>query len=270
MQSHYSFFSVYDPTLYMRDDRIREAFANACVCANLVESISSDIRNKLPWQYLSPLLSELNEVVEELEPLVEEMYDDFAECGLWTIVGGMGENSAHAAALGLARWTLHEIWITAAPSDRWLCRFTLAPVKRKYASVVKHFTSLKPVLMSDDYSRLKTVLKREAIIVAKARAERAQGFEDSIRPLWKDPVLTYRGRKSRYRQPAKNQKLILNSFQELGWPHRIDNPIGQDKRQLGETIEALRTKMKTDKIPIEFQGDGTAKGVIWKLRETSG
>jgi hypothetical protein len=72
----------------------------------------------------------------------------------------------------------------------------------------------------------------------------------------------------RFKWPALNQEIVLNAFQEEGWPERIDDPLppqpGQDsKRRLSDTIKCLNRK-QTNPL-IHFHGDGTGEGVFWEL-----
>jgi hypothetical protein len=74
----------------------------------------------------------------------------------------------------------------------------------------------------------------------------------------------------RFRQPAKNQEIILAVFQEEGWPPRIDNPIsgehdGNAHERLHNTIKRLNHQMER---AIRFQADGTAEGVMWRMDGT--
>jgi hypothetical protein len=71
----------------------------------------------------------------------------------------------------------------------------------------------------------------------------------------------------RFRQPAKNQEIILAVFQEEGWPPRIDNPISgaldeNAAERLHNTIKRLNQQMER---AIRFCADGTAEGVMWRM-----
>jgi hypothetical protein len=72
----------------------------------------------------------------------------------------------------------------------------------------------------------------------------------------------------RFRWPAANQETVLNTFQELSWPERIDDPLPpqgeQDpKRRLSDTIKCLNRKQT--RPLLHFRGDGTGEGVIWEF-----
>ncbi len=72
----------------------------------------------------------------------------------------------------------------------------------------------------------------------------------------------------RFKAPAPNQELILSTFQEDGWPIRIDDPLPpnghQDpKRRLHDTINSLNRCHKV--FLLHFSGDGKALGIRWEL-----
>lgn len=71
----------------------------------------------------------------------------------------------------------------------------------------------------------------------------------------------------RYRVPAENQALILEAFEEEGWPPHLDDPLppqlGIDtKRRLHDTITRLN-RNQIQKL-LRFFGDGTGRGLGWK------
>jgi hypothetical protein len=73
----------------------------------------------------------------------------------------------------------------------------------------------------------------------------------------------------KYTQPAKNQELVLQAFEEQNWPDRIDDPLPgvagvNAKRRLRETVEALNDHHKTQGV-LRFYMDGTGEGVTWEL-----
>jgi hypothetical protein len=68
----------------------------------------------------------------------------------------------------------------------------------------------------------------------------------------------------KFRQPAPNQTRILVTFEECGWPSRIDDPIPQDSNvdrrdRLADTVRGLNKGCKG----IRFELDGTTEGIIW-------
>jgi hypothetical protein len=73
-----------------------------------------------------------------------------------------------------------------------------------------------------------------------------------------------------FRTAAGNQELILNVFQEEGWPYCIDDPLSpsgkiQPKQRLLTTIKSLNRNQSPHLIL--FHGDGSGLHVCWKWRE---
>lgn len=72
----------------------------------------------------------------------------------------------------------------------------------------------------------------------------------------------------RFRCSAKNQERILASFEEEGWPHRIDDPIPPkpDQNQSQRLRDAICSLNKHQQSRlIRFRGDGSGRGVVWEL-----
>jgi hypothetical protein len=71
----------------------------------------------------------------------------------------------------------------------------------------------------------------------------------------------------KFRVPAPNQEVILASFQEERWPHRIDDPLPPHgpaehaPTRLHDTINRLNRSQKNRLI--HFSGDGSGRGVCW-------
>jgi hypothetical protein len=73
----------------------------------------------------------------------------------------------------------------------------------------------------------------------------------------------------RFRRPAPNQERILATFEELGWPPRIDDPLppaGEvaPARRLHEAVRRLNGA-QLHRL-VHFGGDGTGRGVCWHWR----
>ena len=89
-------------------------------------------------------------------------------------------------------------------------------------------------------------------------------------PFW-DPdrqELRFAGRVvKQFKVPAPNQEMILATFQEEAWPHRVDDPLPpladtDPKRRLHDTINSLN---RSQKHPLlRFLGDGRGQGVRWE------
>ena len=91
-----------------------------------------------------------------------------------------------------------------------------------------------------------------------------------LRPRWdSDRHRLYLGSTivKEFRLPAANQETILMSFEEEGWPPRIDDPLppGPDtdsKNRLHDTIKSLNRNQKH--FLLRFMGDGTGQGIRWE------
>jgi hypothetical protein len=88
------------------------------------------------------------------------------------------------------------------------------------------------------------------------------------RPRWDAELgqLWFAGKCLRTRaRPARNQELILSSFEELGWPLRIDDPLpggGDDPRaRLHDAIRQLNESLSPPLI--RFARDGSGHGIAW-------
>ena len=112
----------------------------------------------------------------------------------------------------------------------------------------------------------KAVSKSTESTVAAADAESEPA---AARPQWN------RGKKElrlggklikRFRQIAKNQFLVLDAFQELGWPSAIDDPMpgGQVDaiQRVQDTAKSLNDGMVTDSA-VRFSTNGNGTGFIW-------
>jgi hypothetical protein len=72
----------------------------------------------------------------------------------------------------------------------------------------------------------------------------------------------------RFKQPAGNQGVILVAFQSQGWPHCISDPLPlhnchNPKERLHDAIKNLNHAQENP--IIHFTGDGTSRGVCWKI-----
>jgi hypothetical protein len=75
----------------------------------------------------------------------------------------------------------------------------------------------------------------------------------------------------RYRQPAANQRLVLDTFEKEGWPSRIEDPLpwGPDtdpRQRLADTARRLNQHNAL----LRFELDGTSRGLLWEPRGLRG
>lgn len=66
---------------------------------------------------------------------------------------------------------------------------------------------------------------------------------------------------------ARNQVAVLRTFQEDGWPEKIDDPLHgptfDSRKRLADTIDGLKENHLTPNV-LTFRGDGTGEGVLWE------
>ncbi len=67
-----------------------------------------------------------------------------------------------------------------------------------------------------------------------------------------------------FRQPAKNQELVLKTFEELDWPERIDDPLPPKQGLLGQTVKDLNRNLRESLL--RFKLDGRSEGITWERR----
>lgn len=94
-------------------------------------------------------------------------------------------------------------------------------------------------------------------------AGQAPRWDGVLRELWVGRTMV-----KRFRRPAPNQECVLATFEEQGWPPRIDDPLSHPfdeaaKERLHDTIKNLNRHQVP--LLVRFQGDGTGRGVCWRL-----
>ena len=98
--------------------------------------------------------------------------------------------------------------------------------------------------------------------------------EAAAKPRWdgKDRIL-YLGQQivKRYGRRSPNQEMVLNAFEEEGWPRHMDNPLPPKsgvvtKCRLHDTIRWLNRQQENELL--RFLGDGSGEGVFWELTES--
>jgi hypothetical protein len=93
--------------------------------------------------------------------------------------------------------------------------------------------------------------------------------QNHARPRWNAQLRELRMGEilvKRFRCPAPDQELVLSSFQELGWPTRLDDPLPCErginrKKRIHDTIMRLNRHQKSRLI--RFSGDGTGEAIFW-------
>jgi hypothetical protein len=82
-------------------------------------------------------------------------------------------------------------------------------------------------------------------------------WDRANRELWYGNTLC-----ARYKRPAPNQHLLLQAFEELGWPERIDDPLPRGRR--ADTISDLQATLKAHHSAIVIERDGSGTGFTWR------
>jgi hypothetical protein len=93
------------------------------------------------------------------------------------------------------------------------------------------------------------------------------------RPEWGPTLreLRYRGRLvKRFRRAAPNQEGVLNTFEELGWPARVDDPLPPERgtdpaERLRETVKSLNRGQQGPLLLFRIEPD--QRGVRWAALE---
>lgn len=93
--------------------------------------------------------------------------------------------------------------------------------------------------------------------------DRASDSSKELRPSWDRDTgnLTYAGevvKRIRNLSIAKNVVMVLNVFEEEGWPPRILDPLPSNKK-----ADALRS-LNNQLMRIRFRADGTGEGILWE------
>src|SRR5262249_8719852 len=92
-------------------------------------------------------------------------------------------------------------------------------------------------------------------------------WDAPARILWLDDVIV-----KQFRVPAENQELVLAAFEEEKWLPHLDDPLPprdnlDPKRRLHDTINRLN-RNQCHKA-LHFEGDGTGRGIRWRLIATT-
>jgi hypothetical protein len=76
--------------------------------------------------------------------------------------------------------------------------------------------------------------------------------------LWYGDVLC-----RRYAPRAFRQRCILDTFEDDGWPRRIDDPL-PEAGKLKDTLKDMNRDLRS--TPLQFRGDGTGEGIVLVIR----
>jgi hypothetical protein len=216
----------------------------------------------------------------------------------WLILRSFAEHAKETTAPGDPRRSFRPLLATSFPADTWLT-LTLLGAESLRAIVVRH--SSAPFPMSREGQPAVSLpnggegarspspfsgegrgegacpsFAAQSPDHATAAVPRLQPLAPSPpRPKWRADLheLYFNGALvRRYKNPARNQELILAAFEEEGWPARIDDPLPQNgdldpRQRLRNTIVTLNRHQLTPLL--HFRCDGTGRGVQWERRRNS-
>jgi hypothetical protein len=134
------------------------------------------------------------------------------------------------------------------------------------------FTKNACVVLTDDGARFANrVLRQPAGSERHSRNGKRANVLRTLKPKWDPirrtltlgPVVVKELKRS-----ARAQERVFATFEELGWPECVDDPLpfqlGQNaKRRLHDTINNLNRYQKNRLI--RFRSDGNGTGIRWKL-----
>jgi hypothetical protein len=215
------------------------------------------------------------------------------------------------AAFEYARDTKVDPWQFAVEMDellqrgiatadlRWLVAARIAEHRREVTVPGDRERSFRPlaatefpnatavVLTEQGAQRLTTILPRpdrrsgRRANLAKSRPEiEVSGDERSRAPQAQKPVWDQLRRELRYgnqvvkhfRVPAANQEIILQAFQEEGWPPCIDDPLPprKDAPSKGRLLASVKSLNRSQLSPLLlFHGNGNGIQVYWEAAVSS-
>lgn len=87
-------------------------------------------------------------------------------------------------------------------------------------------------------------------------------WDDETRELWYGNILV-----KRFSRPAPIAARILRTFQQGGWPRKIDDPLlplptNRESKRLRNEVAALNRRL--DNKVIRFFMDGTGQAICWE------
>lgn len=184
-----------------------------------------------------------------------------------------------AAELGWDRLrssvSVRELWLHGATVNqlRWLLdggHIQLVadhggPVGPESVAAEGHLLGPCRVILTGQGAALARAHLRGASSIVGARP--VPQWDAARRTLWLGASVV-----KQFRVPAVNQEIVLQVFEEEGWPHTIDDPIpvgraSEGKARLHDTIRRLNDRQRVRRL--RFAGNGRGDGVSWEVIETS-
>lgn len=156
-----------------------------------------------------------------------------------------------AAGLTMAdlRWWLERNYL------QWAAEESPAPEKQRVSrSGTKRSLS----------NNCRLVLTRAGFRVARLLLAGIHYYDRELRELWARGELV-----KRFTQPAPDQDTVLSTFEELGWPRRIDDPLHFKRCRQGAKLRLRDTIKRLNKHQqrpsLHFRGNGNGEGILWEF-----
>ncbi len=210
--------------------QVRPAFEALLRATELADECSAD-----RWQFAT--------TIQEIENFGATLADV-----RWLMLRGFAEHAKEVTVPGAKRRDFLPLPLTAFPPDTCL------------------------VLTNHGAEAIRAALEELKSEIPPAAPPHAAGetTDAALIPRWNPELceLTYSGQLiKRYRVPAHNQKLVLDTFEELRWICCIDDPLPPEgdldpKRRLADTIKSLNRGQFARLI--KFYGNGEGQQVCWK------
>jgi hypothetical protein len=189
-------------------------------------------------------------------------------------VGAVSGQSAHGVAVSVAWLFWSQAWGEANRQEA-AAEFRAAKRGQSYATLFgnpqlleRHGEAIGTALASTPFRSEDMNTLAAAVTGEKLLLEKAGRSDDPACPRWdaERGELWYGDKLcKRINRRAKYQRQILDEFESLGWPSRLDDPLegaGPDEdpvKRLRNVVQKLNACQH-----IKFELDGTGEGIIWR------
>jgi len=115
--------------------------------------------------------------------------------------------------------------------------------------------------------RMSKTRKSTSVVQDSSHVRAKPRWDRTGRKLWLGSCLV-----KAFPRPSGCQVLILEAFEEQGWPESIDDPLPMErdidpKRRLHDAIKRLNRKQQCP--AMSFHGNGNGEGIVCKLFKLS-
>ncbi|HEX3655210.1 MAG TPA: hypothetical protein VHV55_05370 [Pirellulales bacterium] len=188
-------------------------------------------------------------------------FDRVAEKNL--VFWGLSDSNAHALAVNIAlRFYQTMGYLTVVKGEP----------KNKVRRILPKPTSI-------EFGKLRAKINREYALASERRIQgrsrhadgqecKDNGTKQKAKPHWnrQSGKLLFNDRvvkTIRRLGIATNVVPVLDAFEELGWPERIDDPLpgGADSQRLQDTVKSLNSGLDQE---LHFRADGAGRGFVWE------